>query len=271
MAQLKLMKKEWFNWFDKTFLDNITAWTEYYYINPDSQHWISDNLAYFDDIAETTKNGVTCIVKDGGLYLDGTATARTTFNVPLKNTLPAGYYSMNSFNDTDVNNVIIDVNSAGGQFCFVLYGYGQNQRTNISSNHEASLFTIIINSGKTLNNSKLTPVIYKGSRTPSVYNPHLIKIEDILGVVDLGSLTWVYENNQRFSSSDINDIKDVGAFRNTDIFTNFYNSSIVTADKTIFHYQKRVIIYDSNYTSAEAFKDAMQGKYMIYIKDTSPY
>ena len=49
----------------------------------------NENVAYFSDITEATKTGITYKVKDGLVYLNGTAS--TTFYIPVDLKIPTNY------------------------------------------------------------------------------------------------------------------------------------------------------------------------------------
>lgn len=91
------------------------------------------------------------------------------------------------------------------------------------------------------------------------------------GVVDLGSLNWLRDENQRFMSSSVSGIK-------LPISSNFHDGLVCakyeandspityrTVDKTIAKYTDgRLYILDSAYSDAQTFKTAMSGVYLVY-------
>lgn len=91
------------------------------------------------------------------------------------------------------------------------------------------------------------------------------------GVVDLGSLNWLRDENQRFMSSSVSGIK-------LPISPNFHDGLVCakyeandspityrTVDKTIAKYTDgRLYILDSAYSDAQTFKTAMSGVYLVY-------
>lgn len=200
MAQLKLMKKEWFAWFDKTFLDNITAWTEYYYINPDSQHWISNNLIEIDDIDEMTANGVTCSVKNGVISLKGTATASGTFNIPLKSTLTInGTIILKDFGNIE-SNLYLNTTSSQQALYNILCKNEPTTRTLENISYFRFIFYYV--AGQTYD-QKRYPMLVQGSTAPGAFSPNLIKIEDVLTTLNLGDLTWTIDSYGNWVSGNL--------------------------------------------------------------------
>ena len=275
MAKLKLMKKEWFNWFDKTFLDNITAWTEYYYINPDSQHWISNNLMdYFKlTIRAGTANGVNWTLReDGSVLLNGTLinnnlTLLIGGEVIINSIFEDGQtYVGKVFNITEIAylqlyDAVNGVQSFDAPKTIVMPPRGVNQN-----------FALILRypAGTTLNNVIVYPVLVKGSQVPEKFNPHLIKIEDILGVAKLKDLNWAGSNGSYYVR--VSDMK-VESARSDKVFTTKYPSSTSSSHSFahIFTESGYInVIYDSHPTLSE-FKDYLGDEYVIYLKVDSPY
>ena len=89
------------------------------------------------------------------------------------------------------------------------------------------------------------------------------------GIVDLGSLNWVYAtgDNNYFYSSAISDFKFVSADTINYICENYEAISVNQRyiDKAIFvNSAKNAVIQDTTYTDAAAFKTAMSGVQLVY-------
>ena len=167
--------------------------------------------------------------------------------------------------------------------------------------------TIRINSGYTCNNLVFKPMIRRADVTDSTFEPYtelvyplqstdlrgLFKLDannklytegDIYpadgtitrkyGIVDLGTLTWIYTSgdNSRFTASSGGLAKPVSA---VNIIANIICSKyMMAASADLYaHRQEKVIaihtngniwVYDSSYTDAATFKSAMSGVYLIY-------
>ncbi len=100
-----------------------------------------------------------------------------------------------------------------------------------------------------------------------------------IGVVDLGSLNWLYEPttpNERFFAS-VDGIKIVSGSAKGNLVCSKYTTTFVddvylhTADKTIAVHNtaEQVWVYDTAYTDAAAFKAAMSGV-MLYYELATP-
>lgn len=271
MAQLKLMKKEWFDWFKGTTLDNITAWTEYYYINPDSQHWIS-NYQLWDEEWELGSLDI-----NTGLPLS--VTTRIRAKNKIKVTPNGTYYGKIGSGSMYVLEYDINGNYLGTYF-------NATNRTFTTSLQTAYIWCYCDNTyGATykhdicINESNPT---FNGH-----YEPRIIKIEDILGIVDLGTLSWSYRAEStrgpyfltRFVGPKINPfygaVKSKYFIVDYETVTNTIElldrDKIVTSDyNPDAPDMAYVLIKDSRYTDAVAFKQAMSGKYLIYLKNDSP-
>ena len=86
------------------------------------------------------------------------------------------------------------------------------------------------------------------------------------GIVDLGSLDYAYYGG-RFNTTG--PIADLGGELSGDYYVNVicakYVNSSSNTDKTFFVYNNKYIyIYDSAYTDATAFKNALDGVYLVY-------
>ena len=92
-----------------------------------------------------------------------------------------------------------------------------------------------------------------------------------VGRLDLGSLVWVFYNEKRciFTSSSIANIKSL---EDLTIVPNLYVKGYTTVSSETMWTNKMIsmsrptliVICDTNYTTVEAFKNAMQGVYIYY-------
>ena len=97
------------------------------------------------------------------------------------------------------------------------------------------------------------------------------KVKRKYGIVDLGTLNWVYENNS-FRTTDLYGIvKNYELSQVPNILTAKYTTVSYSADWTngiiSFTYgsgTRKLVIYDSAYTDATTFKAAMSGVMLVY-------
>lgn len=96
------------------------------------------------------------------------------------------------------------------------------------------------------------------------------------GVVDLGSLTWYYDSSNNVFHTSISDMVTITSQNvNSPLLCSIYatgNSGYYSAsrgDKTIWSYvgSARIVIKDASYSTVDAFKQAMQGVYLLYEKE----
>ena len=114
---------------------------------------------------------------------------------------------------------------------------------------------------------------------PSVVNNKLVYDGDVLksdgsvtrkyGIVDLGTLTgWTTSTagGQPAFRTAISNMKNVGAVRAIIGVCQKYPCSLEYADKACFFYEQQFYVWDSDYSSstAEQFKTAMSGVYLVY-------
>ena len=95
------------------------------------------------------------------------------------------------------------------------------------------------------------------------------------GVVDLGTLNWVYSNSVgAFTSSDISSIVKKPS-SNASIFNGITSKYITVSTNNSYSINKSisvniagsVFVKDTSYSTAEAFKSAMSGVYLLYEKE----
>ena len=84
-----------------------------------------------------------------------------------------------------------------------------------------------------------------------------------IGEVDLGTLTWSIDSGGRFTAPIPNCILRSG--RTEDFLCETYSYSGTTSnDKTCFHNDAKLYVYDSDYTNATDFKNAISGVMLQY-------
>jgi hypothetical protein len=100
-----------------------------------------------------------------------------------------------------------------------------------------------------------------------------------VGQVDLGDLNWSYRTNLANPQFDCNN-PPIGIYDNRQVVTapNLVCSRFVSSvepvkvtnfvDKTIGTYTKNILVFDSSYTDATAFKTAMTGVKLDYQLET---
>ena len=93
------------------------------------------------------------------------------------------------------------------------------------------------------------------------------------GCVDLGSLDWDYYGGRFNTTSAISDVGgEISGDHYINAFCDIYTNSTDGTDKTFFIYSNKYLyIYNSEYTDATAFKNAMSGTYLFYEISTSTF
>lgn len=84
------------------------------------------------------------------------------------------------------------------------------------------------------------------------------------GVVDLGTLNWIYNANAHAFTYPVNNLGVKQNTTNLVVSTNKYSLSNSGADKTFTVGLANLVIYDTDYTDAASFKTAMSGVYLVY-------
>lgn len=243
--------------------------------------------------ATTTASGIVFEFGDGpSVHLSGTATAEighasTTFE------LPAGTFTL-SGKTTDVKalNVYGRPTSGGSPRLIASQSTASAVTFTISEPMAAYIYPII-ESGRTVN-ATIYPMLEVGS-TATPYQPYAESVTPIdldghelrslpdgtrdevtvdewghavltqrVGSVDLGTLTWFYEaDNRRFGSSILPNA--FSSMSRTEVVCDSYvYASSGTADNTAFLYNRFIYVYDSDYTDAAAFKASVSGAELIY-------
>ena len=175
----------------------------------------SENLLVFDDIAETTKNGITYKVKNGVFYYTGTSTARVDINVNLKTELILnGTYWFALYNNT--------VDNCGFRFFngnTLVKGLGHsiiNQGYAITyTNQPITSLNLMIESGKSMTNATVSPMIIVGSTKPTEFKQGFdglrdTKVTEIIsngadGVISTKAIPTAIQNLDGYGQSNFED------------------------------------------------------------------
>ena len=233
----------------------------------------SQNLIKLEDMSETTKNGITYKVENGLVTLNGTATQATTIDF-VCNTIDSGIYSICWFNDWTIawdyfKASLIYNASYVRQFSFSTINASI---TSISAPNGITKVRIYITGNPTFTNAHFRPMLVKGTTAPTAYEPYgALVIHQNAGIVDLGTLTWIYRNGM-FACYDIQ----------TEIKKPTSDSNIANISCSKYETQSRdyvqshsgycganmsgtIVVNDSSFEGdAEAFKAAMSGVMLKY-------
>lgn len=140
----------------------------------------SGNLLNIADKAKSTTNGVSCVIKNGVVTLNGTATANTSIYLTDDMELE-GTYQLNAFN----------TNAKASTFYVSIvnmYYVGSN----VSATFDTATTTkcyIYYASGTVLNNVVLKPMLVKGKTAPTEFKPYygVIRHSDTSELVSTGN------------------------------------------------------------------------------------
>lgn len=134
-----------------------------------------------------TNNGITAVVNNGVITLNGTASSSTSFiDIPITNfTINANtYYTLFAFNNStldDVNTGIRTNNTDNTTSSLVSFNSKNNKETfSFTSSKTARYLTVRTSSGKTFNNFVFKPMIIEGSSSVSwcLYGTTISKLDD---------------------------------------------------------------------------------------------
>ena len=251
----------------------------------------------YEDGMSKTINGITFTVNnDGGITVNGTAAGNAVFiikgnsgrYVKLSELLgaPEGQYT---FSGTRMDGFYMDILSKVGANIVV----GQTFNTENYSTQVFSTIRMVVVSGKTINNETVYPMLNKGS-TALPYRPYFKRtlpipeevrpahginenIYDYIewcedgtrkkrakcGLVDMGTLNWVYGSGVFFVELDkkygfANLL--CGAYPNDPVYWQDASDKSMTGSYTSSY----VYVKDSAYTDVATFKTAMSGVMLIY-------
>lgn len=243
--------------------------------------------------ATQTTNGITFTNDNGVITINGTATANAYFVTNIG--LPNGSYFIGAFNDEINNYVHVAVQNKSG--AYPLDATLSSKNRTLSLNNDIDNFIIWVNSGTTLNNFVLKPMISFDS--PEYFEPYTETTTDLpistyfptgmksagsvydeltpmkaitrIGAVDLGTLDWYVSNGTMYANLPDAYLPSTGATVANAICPKYTTAPLnyviaKSQDKILAlnNGQPRVNVYDSAYTDATAFKTAMSGVYLFY-------
>lgn len=127
------------------------------------------NLLVFDDVPETTVNGLTYSASNGIIYLNGTATAKTLLAFTLINLIGSGTYSYSNLgsgvNNSDSRLIMY---TSGGAYANDLLN---NATETLDLTTEAGIIKFSISAG-TYTNATIKPIVVSGSTIPTTFKPY---------------------------------------------------------------------------------------------------
>jgi hypothetical protein len=199
------------------------------------------NMLQLNDVAETTKNGLTYKVENGVISVSGTLTSGINLWIDLKTTLVENTtYAINFFhNGTHDGNVIYNVAKKRSDWTNRVYAT-ENPSFTFNVAYTISAICLQFDNGGTYN-CTFKPMVVKGTTAPSEYKPYVNPIiktipsqiqaltgygwgisESVcnyidfdrkvfvqkVGRVDLGTLNWNYDSTDRYwwYSTDISSL-----------------------------------------------------------------
>lgn len=129
------------------------------------------NLLGYDDIPQTTTNGITYKVENGVFYYSGTATARVDINVNLSKPLELnGEYKLAFFNNQSGGTMRL---FGGSELLNSLPISYANRTDSLNySNNSLTQLSFMISAGTSVANAELKPMLVKDSTTPTTYKPY---------------------------------------------------------------------------------------------------
>lgn len=239
--------------------------------------------------ATFTTNGITFTNDNGVITINGTATANAYFttNIGLRN----GSYFIGAFNDEINNNVHVSIRNESGAYPIDMAMSSKNRVASL--NNDINRFLIYVNSGATLNNFVLKPMIsFENSEYFEPYAENTTNLPTLtyfpngmrsagdiydeltpskaitrVGSVDMGTLNWIVSNGVtplRFEAQMPSDYKKptTSSERNRLICSKYSPNSSVTGSNNntgITNYQNLNVIFvrDLSYSDATTFKQAM--------------
>ena len=138
----------------------------------------NNNLLYFDDVPQTTKNGITYRVENGVFYYSGTATARVDINVNLSKPLELdGEYKLAFFNNQSGGTMRL---FGGSELLNSLPISYANRTDSLNySNNSLTQLSFMISAGTSVANAELKPMLVKGTTSPTEFKPYQGEIKII--------------------------------------------------------------------------------------------
>ena len=131
----------------------------------------SANLLNIDDVGSTTTNGITYSIKNGVLYLNGTATNNTLLHIgSIGNIKLNDIFTVKTFN----SNVYFQYALYNDDTWLLTSNKFIDNSTMQVSNENANKVELLVNisNNETISNSICKPMIVKGSTAPTTYQPY---------------------------------------------------------------------------------------------------
>lgn len=122
----------------------------------------SANLLNIDDVGSTTINGITYSIKDGVIYLNGTATDNIIIPLIITLTLNGTYYSYTFGRSDNVFTLFYKIDD-GSWF---------DTNKSFVSNNNSWFVRLDIKQGASFNNYSVSPMLVKGTTAPTTYQPY---------------------------------------------------------------------------------------------------
>ena len=129
----------------------------------------SENLLVIDDKETTTLNGVTYMIKNGVITLNGTATATTYITLIANCNLPLGTYSYNPKITTLPSGTFLNLSNVNGAYI-----------SNYAMTFENSVGRLQLqyNEGTVFSNIEIKPMLVSGSSIPSTFSQGFIGLRN---------------------------------------------------------------------------------------------
>lgn len=131
----------------------------------------SENLLAFEDIEETTVNGLTYSAKNGIIYLNGTTTANIYIKIPCK-LIGVGTYTSKILEykengvATDTFKLAIYFRDSSDKFIIAMY---DNYRQTLNITNDLGAMELVFSSGLTYNNVSFGTMVVSGTTAPTEY------------------------------------------------------------------------------------------------------
>ena len=256
------------------------------------------NLLNFSRSSVTT-SGLTFTNDNGIVTINGTATSNAFFRMNVA--IPQNSYNISAFNDAIHNNVHLAGQSQDGSYPFDMTMNSVSR--SIQVNADINNFIIWVNSGATLNNFVVKPMVsFESVTSYESYQEHITSIPIFtyfpsgmksagnaydeltdskaiarIGQLDLGDLVWRYvPANTRFEANMPSNYKTPTSVDNMhnmicDRYPTNSNPLTGNAGNGITGYQNSNLVYvkDDSFTDVSAFTNAVTGS-ILYYEQSAP-
>lgn len=267
---------------------NITDWTKFNYIYGGIGNNLADrvnlsikgtNLRNYLrksknllQLANTsgTRNGITYKVENGVITFSGTASANFNIALTISLSVTSGSYThcqMQTFPSGLSSNVGISGSAIDGNN----QSFNYSRTFSVASDTTSTSMYFVFSSGTNVNGLVCKPIVITGSTVPTTYEPYdsMVLVENV-GTVDLGTQDWKYNSQYQVFYCWV-DGKAKGR-------PNAYCAKYTTVDKPYEQLNNKELtgstvsnginIKDTDYTTAQAFRTAMNGVYLTYELET---